>query len=120
MDPDELTAFRAQISGATAPALAATSASAQDKIEAEAAHDLIVADLAKENSLISQLTAAIPVNSTLTVPPFCLTPGQISPDLILNYTNKNNSVIYDKSIIPFKLTFDGSIYNIKIFMDNIM
>ena len=118
MDPDELTALRVQIVAATAAALVLVAA--QDKIEAEAARDIVVAYLAIANNLIAQLTATRPTNTNITVPIFCLTPGQISPGLILNYSNKTNITIYEKAITPFKLTFDGTISNIKIFMDDIM
>ena len=41
-------------------------------------------------------------------------------DFILNFTNKNDIAIYEKEVTSFKLNFDGSISNIKIFMDNIV
>ena len=105
---------------ATAAALAATAVAAQDKIEDEAVRDIIVADLATAKNLVAQLTATSPTNTNLTVPTFCLTPGQISRDLILNYSNKTDITIYEKTITPFKLTFDGDICSIKIFIDDIM
>ena len=76
MDPDDLTALRAQIVADTAAALAATEAAAQDKIEAEAVRDIITVDPAIANNLIAQLTAKRPTNTNLTVPIFCLTPGK--------------------------------------------
>ena len=60
-----------------AVALAVIVAAAQDKINAEAVHDPIVADLTTVNSIISKLTATIPANSTLNVSPFYITLGQI-------------------------------------------
>ena len=75
MDPDELTALLAQITAATVAVLAATGTVAQDKIETEAARDIIVADLAMKNSLIAQLTNTRSSNTNLTVPTFYLTPG---------------------------------------------
>ena len=120
MDADELTALRAQIAASTAAALAPTAVVAQDSIEAEAARYIIVADPATANNLIAQLTATRPTNTSLNVPTCCLTPGQISPDLILAYSNKTNITIYEKAITLFKLTFDGAISKIKIFMDDII
>ena len=43
-----------------------------------------------------------------------------SPDLILNYSNKIDVTICEKTITPFKLNFDGVICNIKIFMEDII
>ena len=124
MDPDELTTLRAQIAAATAGVLTATATAtataAQDKIEAEEAHNFIAADLATANILIAQLTAKRTANTVPTVPTFCLAPGQMSPDLILNYSTKSGITIYEKAITPLKLIFDGAISNIKILMDDIM
>ena len=120
MDPDELTALRAQIAVATAAALAATAAAAQDNIEAEEARNLIAAYLATANILIAQLTVTRITNTVPTVPTCCLPPEQMSPDLILNYSTKTDITIYEKAITPFKLTFDEAISNIKILMDDIM
>ena len=117
MDPGGLTALRAQIVAATVAALAAT---AQDKIEAEESRDLIAEYLAIVNILISQLTATRTTNTVPTVSKFSLTPGKMSPDLILNYSTKTDIIIYEKAMTPFKLTFDGAISNIKIFVDDIM
>jgi len=120
MDPDDLAALRAQISAATAATLAATATAAQDKIQAEDALNLLAADLAKANRLIAQFTATWTTKNVPTPPTFCLTPGQMSPDKILDYSSKTDITIYDKAITPFKLTFDGAISNIKIFIDDIM
>ena len=129
MDPDKVTALRSKNSAATAAALiataaavvlAATVAAAQDKIEAEVSRNIIIVDLATLNNLSAQVTSTRSTNTNLTIPTFCLTPEQISPDLILKYSNKTDITIYEKAITPFKLTFDGSLSSIKIFMDNIM
>ena len=120
MDPDVLSALGAQISAATVAVLAATTSATQDKTDAEIAHNLIISDLVTANNLISQLRSTTPANFNLTIPAFCLTPGQISSDIILNFTNINDISIYEKSITPFKLTFDGSISNIKILVDNVI
>ena len=103
-------------------ALTETSAAtvAQDKIEAPESRNLIATDLATANLLITQLVTTRTTNTVPTVPKFFLTPGQMSPDLILNYSTKTDINIYEKSITPFKLTFDGAISSIKIFMDDIM
>ena len=119
MNSDELTVLRAQLAAVTAATLAATAAAAQDNIEAEDARNLITADLAIANLLIAQLTTTRTTN-TVPDPTFCLTPGQMSPDQILNYSSETDITIYKKSITPFKLTFDGAISNIKVFMDEIM
>ena len=94
MDPDQLTALRAQIAAATAATLAVTVTAAQDKIEAEEVRDLIVADLSTANRLIDQLTTTRTKNTVLTAPKFCLPTGKISPDQILNYSSKTDISIY--------------------------
>ena len=79
MDPYELTALRAQIAAATAASLTAAAA-AQDKIEAKKASELIAADLATKNILITQLTATRTTNTVPIAPTFCITPEQMFPD----------------------------------------
>ena len=120
MDPDDLTDLQEQIAAATVAALVSTAAAVHDMIDAEIARNLILTDLATVESLIYQFRVTPPARSNLTTPAFCLTPGQISPDLILKYTNKNDIEIYEKAINPFKMTFNGSISNMNIFIDNIM
>ena len=120
MDLDELTALQAQIAAATATALAVTVAATHEKFAAEAARNIIVANLVTAKNIIAQLTATRPTNTNLPNPKFFLTPGHISPDLILNYANKTAITIYETAITPFKLTFDGAISKIKIFMDEII
>ena len=70
MGPDELIDLRAQIDAAIAASLAVTAVNLQDKIDTDAVRNLIIVKLAAENSLITQLTATILANFTLTVPPF--------------------------------------------------
>ena len=114
IDPDELTALWAQISATTAATLVETAATAHDKIEAEEARNLLAGDLATANRLIAQLTTTRTTNNVPTPPTFCLSPGQMSPDQILDYSSKTVINIYEKAITSFKLTFDGTISNTKI------
>ena len=50
---------------------------------------------------------------------FALTPGQISPDDVIDYSTKEGKAMYHKAILPFSIIFDGTIKQVRIFQDNL-
>ena len=92
----------------------------QDKIDASTARGDILRQLNAATTLITNLQNQVSRTPTPTTPTvFSLTPGQISPTLILDYASKDHKAIYDKAILPFSITFDGAISNVRIFQDNL-
>ena len=143
MDPDALTLLQDQITAAVlattnaaadanqvridaaADRLAAGTAltlAAQDKVAADAARTNIETQLTAATALIAtlqaQITRAVAIGPLLlpgAPPPFTLTPGQCSSDLVLDYSTKEGKGIYYKAVIPFSIIFDGTIKNVHIF-----
>ena len=117
MDPDAIEQLRAQVTAALSASATATTAAneiratatadreaaaialakaAQDKVDADAATNLIASQLAAATTLINSLQARTATGTSLTgtsgaaassapATIFTLTPGQISPNAILNF-----------------------------------
>ena len=116
----EVTRINNQAITDRASAATALATATQDKIDASTARADIIRQLAAATTLITTLQA----QSGGTQQPnaaivFSLTPGQISPTSILDYASKDHKVIYDNAILPFSITFDGAISNVRIFQDNL-
>ena len=151
MDPDAIEQLRAQVTAALSASATATTAAneiratatadreaaaialakaAQDKVDADAATNLIASQLAAATTLINSLQARTATGTSLTgtsgaaassapATIFTLTPGQISPNAILNFLSKQDKSLYEKAILPFTIIFDGAIKNVAIFQDNL-
>ena len=97
---------------------------AQDKIDAATTRTNIKTQLTTASGLVTTLRTQLaavttgPLSSPTSVV-FTLTPGRISPNLILDYATKEGKGIHDKAIITFTIIFDGAIKNIHIFQDTL-
>ena len=108
----------ATVDHATA-AIAITTA-AQEKIDTATARTKIETQLIATYGLITTLQTQLAVVTDGPLPSqtpavFTLTPGQISPNLILDYVTKEDKGIYDKATIPSTIIFEGAIKNIQIY-----
>ena len=102
---------------AIAATLRLTTIAATDRADSEAARLVIANDLAAAHATILALRGGAPAG--LIPAPLSLTPGQLSPDTIIDFSTKTGKLLYDKAISPFKIIFDGSISNIAIFQDDL-